>query len=516
MATFAQLKSFGPYFSGGNLQAVDVYHYTVGTSTTKDAYLDRSKTSTAAQPIVSDANGVASAYFDGLYKIVIKLSGTSTILYTYDNFNIADNGLTGEGTALPSAATLALGTDGDFFHVTGTANISAISGNIAQVTLVFDASLLLTNSGVLILQDGQNATTQAGDVYVFQNEGLGVWREVSRSALRSSIRSMSGQIENAALSISMASNAITIALKTAALSDPTTNSPVKIAFRNATLTTGDYSVVSVTSALSMTVSAGSTLGFTTSQTSRIYVGAMLFGGAAELFVYHPLSGNSLVGLNESALGSTSAEGGAGAADSAQVLYSTTARSNVPIRILGYFDVQTGATAGNWGNAATQVQLMGSGVRRTGDTIQVVYSATGAVATGTGTYTNLADTVPTTSNGDQYMSLAITPTNTINRLWIESVLYGSSSTNSNSIMALHQDSTANALAAGPVYTNNSTAVATNKIQYDMAAGTTSATTFKIRAGTDASNGGTFTFNGSSGSRRLGGVLQSYIRITEICT
>jgi len=46
---------------------------------------------------------------------------------------------------------------------------------------------------------------------------------------------------------------------------------------------------------------------------------------------------------------------------------------------------------------------------------------------------------------------------------------------------------------------------------MTAGTTSATTFKFRVGI---NSGTFTFNGYSGGRKLGGVAASSMTITEI--
>jgi hypothetical protein len=47
---------------------------------------------------------------------------------------------------------------------------------------------------------------------------------------------------------------------------------------------------------------------------------------------------------------------------------------------------------------------------------------------------------------------------------------------------------------------------------MAAGTTSATTFKVRIG--AVTSGTITFNGIGSARKLGGVLASSITITEI--
>jgi hypothetical protein len=46
---------------------------------------------------------------------------------------------------------------------------------------------------------------------------------------------------------------------------------------------------------------------------------------------------------------------------------------------------------------------------------------------------------------------------------------------------------------------------------MTAGTTSATTFKVRGGVNA---GTLTFNGEVGARLFGGVCASSITVTEI--
>lgn len=52
---------------------------------------------------------------------------------------------------------------------------------------------------------------------------------------------------------------------------------------------------------------------------------------------------------------TTAEGGAGAADSKSVLYSTTARSNVPCRLIGRVK-STQATAGTWATSPSEVSL----------------------------------------------------------------------------------------------------------------------------------------------------------------
>jgi len=145
-------------------------------------------------------------------------------------------------------------------------------------------------------------------------------------------------------------------------------------------------------------------------------------------------------------------------------------------------------------------------------IQRVYTQTGAVATGT-TILPIDDTIPQSGEGIEFMTLAITPTNASNILEIRAVASISSSAAGATAAgaALFQDSTAGALAAvsttlaGQYYVNPCT------INHTMVAGTTSATTFKIRAGNNAA--GTTTFNGQIGARLLGGVYDSFIVITE---
>jgi hypothetical protein len=148
---------------------------------------------------------------------------------------------------------------------------------------------------------------------------------------------------------------------------------------------------------------------------------------------------------------------------------------------------------------------------TGGIVQVANYQTGAVATGT-TLIPLDDTIPQNTEGDQYMSLAFTPTNASNKLKIDVVFEGSTTaTGDFVIVALFQDTTANALAAA-VERNDTAGGKTLAFSYWMTAGTTSSTTFKVRAGSNAS--GTMTFNGNGGNRRLGGVMASSITITEI--
>jgi hypothetical protein len=147
---------------------------------------------------------------------------------------------------------------------------------------------------------------------------------------------------------------------------------------------------------------------------------------------------------------------------------------------------------------------------TGFAVQEVHSASNALATGT-TIIPYDDTIPQNTEGDQYMSVAITPKSTTNRLYIECVFFGSVSIGNELIVALFQDTNVNALSAVSEYNATATGRHSIKLAYEMAAGTTSATTFKIRAGCAAA--ATTTFNGDSSARRFGGVAGSYIRVTE---
>lgn len=151
------------------------------------------------------------------------------------------------------------------------------------------------------------------------------------------------------------------------------------------------------------------------------------------------------------------------------------------------------------------------IQHTGAVQQQVSSLSSAVATGT-TVIPYDDTIPQNTEGDQYLSLAITPKSTTNILVIEVVLMIASSVANNFTIALFQDSTANALAAIGGNNYGTTAAGPVTLKHTMAAGTVSATTFKVRAG--GSNAGTTTVNGLSAGRKYGGVgAISSITITE---
>ena len=122
-----------------------------------------------------------------------------------------------------------------------------------------------------------------------------------------------------------------------------------------------------------------------------------------------------------------------------------------------------------------------------------------------------DTIPQSNEGLEVTTLAITPKSASNKLLIQVVVMGSSSSDAVTTIGLFQDSGANALGAVTAYQSTGTGTHTLSFNHFMTAGTTSATTFKVRAG---ANTGTFTLNGYSGGRKLGGVASSSITIMEI--
>ena len=145
----------------------------------------------------------------------------------------------------------------------------------------------------------------------------------------------------------------------------------------------------------------------------------------------------------------------------------------------------------------------------GKVVQIVNVQTGALATGT-TPIPADDTIPQITEGDQYMTLAITPTNASNILTITVTVFYANNTSGYGTVALFVGSTANALAGMVDYLGAFFPV-TVTFSHRQLAGVTTALTFRVRAGLGVA--GTTTFNGINAGRILGGVAASSITIEE---
>lgn len=197
------------------------------------------------------------------------------------------------------------------------------------------------------------------------------------------------QVANASLTFAVGSSALTIALKTRAGATASATDPVIIGQRSATAGNGDYNQRTVTAALSLVVSSGSTLGLASNEPSYLYAYLMDNAGAQELAI-------SKTWFGAAGIMSTTAEGGAGAADSGSVAYSTTARSNLPFRALARL-VAPQSTAGTWAAVPTTCQLWPfdppaaalPGLFYAG--LQAAWASTTTITLGTGRARDAADT-----------------------------------------------------------------------------------------------------------------------------
>jgi hypothetical protein len=329
------------------------------------------------------------------------------------------------------------------------------------------------------------------------------WVEVGSGSGGSDV----GRMLNVGLAATVGSKALTVALKGEDGNDPSASNPVIIAFRDETITTGTPNVRTVTGATSVVLASGGTLGFTAALAGRIYVWAIDNAGTVEL----ALSRTADI-FPESNLVTTVAIGAG--SDTATSMYSTTQRNTLACRCLGYIEITTGAVAGEWDNAPTKIQIMGPGVKRTGDVVQVLYASTASVVS-CATLMVFDDTIPQITEGDEVLTQAITPTSLVNNLFIEASVFGAHSASPlYAGMALFQDATANALSATHQSFSLSRLETNFTLYHKMVAGTVSSTTFRIRCGPQTS--GTFYTNAihTSGTRMFGGVSTCHLQVTEV--
>ncbi len=317
---------------------------------------------------------------------------------------------------------------------------------------------------------------------------------------------------NGTITESHAGNAVTYAIKTLAGTDPSATDIVFFCFRNVTAATGNYTVVQLTAALSLVISSGSTLGYSSATAGRTWLVIFNDGGTLRLGAINCRSGVNVYGLSAWGIASSTAEGGAGGADSAQTFYTDSAVTSKSYGVIGYASYESGlTTAGNWDVAPTRLQLFGVDTRLPGEQVQVQQNTTGAVATGT-TVVPLDDTIPQITEGDQFLTQAITPLSAANILYISSQAHLANNVGLHNGSWLFQDATANALTGTEGTNGANGTMSPMKIDYYMIAATTSSTTFRIRCGQPSA--GTTTFNGVAAGRLFGGVLNSYLSVKEI--
>jgi hypothetical protein len=139
----------------------------------------------------------------------------------------------------------------------------------------------------------------------------------------------------------VATNALTITLN-----------PTTLDFRSTTLSSGAVATVTLASAATLVVPTLATLGSVSGRLSRLIVLALNNAGTIEIACVNIAGSND---LSETGLISTTAI--SGSATAANVIYSTTARTSVAYRVVGYVE-STQATAGTWATTPSTVQGYG--------------------------------------------------------------------------------------------------------------------------------------------------------------
>ncbi len=334
-AVATKLDSSGGTASGATITTSTIDSSTIGATTpSTGAFTTLSATG------VTTLSNVVLPVIDNIklgYTTTATAAGTTTLTSASKNQQFF-TGTTTQTVVLPVTSTLALGLSYLIVNdSTGVVTVQSSGGN--TITLI-PANTTVKCTCILI-----TGTTAASWSFIFQGGSNIPYKQVQ------------------SISASAASSALTISA-----------SALSLDFRSTTLGSGTVTTVSGTPA-NLVISSGSTLGTVSATQSRIVVIALNNAGTIELAAVNISGGTQ---LDETNLISTTAEGGVGAADSASVVYSTTARTSVAYRVIGYIE-STQATAGTWATAPSTIQ--GAGGNALAAMSSLGYGQTWQVVTG---------------------------------------------------------------------------------------------------------------------------------------
>lgn len=231
-----------------------------------------------------------------------------------------------------------------------TAYVDGMTVRVKAVNANTSASTLNAGGGAVALHNDVGGALVYGDVpaaSIFSATYIAASNEFRINSLVQSQDDSRYGSSQFSVSAAVAANALTVGL-----------SPCKMDFRNATLTNGASVSRNISTALSLVVPSGATLGTINATPARLVLLAIDNAGTVEPAIVNLAGGNN---LDETTLISTTAISAGAAA--ANVIYSTTARANVPFRVVGFVDI-TEVTAGTWATAPTVIQGAGGNAMST--------------------------------------------------------------------------------------------------------------------------------------------------------
>jgi len=370
--------SNGEPLSGGKL-----YSYEAGTTTPKATYTNRAGNVANTNPVILDVDGQADVWLDdGYYKFVLE-DADGNLQYTEDNIAAPQVGALESAfwrgvvyiTSAESPYTITAADNGKLISVDSSGGaVSVVLPEISSLSLPFNVGVKKTTGSNNVTVNRSGTDTLDGDtskVLTATNAAVQLLATDSTSPDRWSVINSTysvntAMIEDSAVTpdklatqarpmsvpfnysvvTSVASNAMTIALKTFAGVDASANDVIRFPFRSATAANGDSSVASVSSALSLVIPNGSAIGLTSGYTNIFYLYAILNSGVVELAISRSY-------FDEGSLVTTTTipVGNGFRGD----IYSATGRSNVPIFLLARYKISE-PVAGAWSVVPSETSL----------------------------------------------------------------------------------------------------------------------------------------------------------------
>jgi hypothetical protein len=263
-------------------------------------------------------------------------TGNKTFTVQADKGYVAGQSLSIARTAAPTNRMFAVVTSYDI--VTGALGVTvqAIEGSGTYT----DWSIALAFNGVV--NNAQLANGYINDLtaVTFDN-GVDYVPVADGSDSGNKKKSLLSSSKIQPITASVAANALTITLN-----------PTTLDFRDATATSGTINTRNVPAAISITVPNTATLGTVNNVQNRLAILAIDNSGTVELAITNLAGGLNLdetSAITTGVLDTTS--------DGANAFYSTTARTNVPYRVVGFVE-STQATAGVWATSPSKIQGYG--------------------------------------------------------------------------------------------------------------------------------------------------------------
>lgn len=241
--------------------------------------------------------------------------------------------LVSDGSGVISPATTTA-TQIGYLSTTTSDVQTQLDAKVAKSTATTKGDIFVATGSATVVRQGIGSDGDVLTADSSQTNGL-------KWAAPSSSPATSGDVTNASFTVSVAASAATIALKDAAGSNPSAGSPVKITFDN-----GDGTITqrTVSSALSITITSGATLGHGDGVEAPVYIYAVDNAGTVSLAVSSVLK--DIKPQNVTTMASTSDDSG---------LYGTSLTSK-SIALIGVW-MSTQTTAGTWA-ATTGDKLVG--------------------------------------------------------------------------------------------------------------------------------------------------------------